>query len=112
MPLLRKDKGGIFGFGILPLKRPLKGSSSSPEVPYFKDRTWEELEMKKRKEWTARGYSESLQRMAIELAHDYAVGISGWIATITTMPREEVEKKLYEYSLETVAEKWITEMAK
>ena len=111
---------GVLGFprplGITPLKNISSSNSSSTSNPVtevmFKDKIWEDLERKKREEWTAKGYSPHLQDMAIELAHDYVTGISGWISTITKMPREEVERKLYDYALNVVAERWIETMSK
>jgi len=113
---MKKNKG-IFVFGIIPAILDALGNSSSnpgsnpdPE-PWFKDRVWEELELKKREEWTRKGYSEHLQRMAIELAHDYARSMARWMSSITGVPKEELERKLYEYALEHVAEPWIEKMA-
>ena len=102
MPLLNREKGGILGFGVL---------NRNPQT-MFKNSVWEAMERQKRAEWTAKGYSPHLQNMAIDLAHSYAAGISPWVSSISGVSKEEIERKLYSYGLDTVAESWIQKMSK
>lgn len=89
-------------------KKPLLRGLASPPVLVggeWVDAEIDRLMEEKKREWRARGYSESLIRMAEDLARSWASKMSEAFAPPEV--REAVVKHIFPKSL-TVAEQWIT----
>ena len=91
-------------------KRILKGLASPPVLVggEWVDAEIDRLMEEKKSEWRARGYSESLIRMAESLCNDWARSMAEAFAPSEL--RVSVFKHLYPKALAT-ADKWITTIA-
>ena len=90
-------------------RRPkiLKSFSRSPVI----DERFESLREAKRREWTARGIPEKLQKRALEWATEYSSGMARRIAPDEPELRKRIEDALYPQSLD-LATRWIEGLMK
>lgn len=96
-----------------PLVKKLGGNPGSPVLLEYNGELIG-LKEAKRREWTAKGYSPSLQDMALTLAEEWADRMSSFVVGVIKEPeyRARAYRELYKTGLDEVAERWITAMGK